>query len=83
MADESQRILAFIETDIAAKRYEYAVLATDLKHELLTIAQLYRDRADVRNGRLVIASNRALGFPSRTNKQLSQLRLSLPPGRTG
>jgi len=34
LADESQGILAFIETDIAAKRYEYAVLVTDLKHPL-------------------------------------------------
>jgi hypothetical protein len=49
LADESQGILAFVEADIAAKRYEYAVLVTDLNHELLTIAQLYRDRADAEN----------------------------------
>jgi hypothetical protein len=42
-------MLAFIEAGIAAKRYEYAVLVTDLKHELLTIAQLYCDRADGEN----------------------------------
>ncbi len=29
--------------------YEYAVLVTSLSHELLTIAQLYRDRADCEN----------------------------------
>jgi Transposase DDE domain len=49
LADESQGILAFIETDGAAKRYEYAVLVTDLKQEVLTIAQLYRDQADAEN----------------------------------
>jgi len=49
LSDESQGILAFVETDVPAKRYEYAVLVTDLKHELLTLAQLYRDRADSEN----------------------------------
>ena len=49
LADESQGILGFIETDVAAKHYEYAVLVTDLNHELLTLAQLYRDRADSEN----------------------------------
>jgi hypothetical protein len=49
LADESQGWLAFVETDVAAKRYECAVLVTDLKHEVLTIAQLYRDRADAEN----------------------------------
>lgn len=49
LADESQGILAFIEADRAAKRYEYAVLVTDLDQELLTVAQLYRDRADAEN----------------------------------
>jgi hypothetical protein len=38
LADESQGWLAFVETDVASKRYEYAVLVTDLTHELLTIA---------------------------------------------
>jgi hypothetical protein len=49
LADESQGWLAFVDTDVAAKCYEYAVLVTDLNHELLTIAQLYRDRADAEN----------------------------------
>jgi len=49
LADESQGVLGFIETDVPAKRYEYAVLVTDLDHELRTIAQLYRDRADSEN----------------------------------
>ena len=29
----------------SSKRYEYAVLVTDLSEEVLTLAQLYRDRA--------------------------------------
>jgi hypothetical protein len=49
LADEAQRMLEFIELNAPAKRYEYAVLVTDLDHELLTLAQLYRDRADSEN----------------------------------
>ena len=49
LADQSQRVLDFIEVNVPAKRYEYAVLVTDLNHELLTLAQLYRDRADSEN----------------------------------
>lgn len=39
----------FVETSDNAKRYEFAVLVTSLPHEVLTIAQLYRDRADCEN----------------------------------
>ena len=49
LSDKSQGILAFVETNVPSKRYEYAVLVTDLEHELLTIAQLYRDRAHAEN----------------------------------
>jgi hypothetical protein len=49
LADESQGVLGFVEANVPAKRYEYAVLVTDLGHELLTIAQLYRDRGDAEN----------------------------------
>src|SRR5688572_7310940 len=49
LADESQGVLGFIEANVPTKRYEYAVLVTDLNHELLTIAQLYRDRSDAEN----------------------------------
>ncbi len=40
--------IAFIEIEDGAK-YEYAVLVTSLKEDVLTVAQLYRDRADVEN----------------------------------
>ena len=49
LADESQGVLGFVETNVPTKRYEYAVLVTDLNHELLTIAQLYRYRGDAEN----------------------------------
>ncbi len=40
--------IAFIEIEDGAK-YEYAVLVTSLKDDVLAVAQLYRDRADVEN----------------------------------
>lgn len=50
LADDSgQMELGFIESDVAAKRYEYAVLVTDLNWDVATLAQLYRDRADSEN----------------------------------
>ena len=47
--DEDQGELAFIQSDIPTARYEYAVLVTSTSHEILTLAQLYRDRADAEN----------------------------------
>jgi len=47
--DNGQQVLAFIEADVPVQRYEYAVLVTSLAHEVRTIAQLYRDRADAEN----------------------------------
>jgi len=49
LADDSQQVLAFVESQVPAQRYEYAVLVTDLPYELLSIAQLYRDRGDAEN----------------------------------
>ena len=50
LADDSgQMDLGFVESDIAAKRYEYAVLVTDLRDDVPALAQLYRDRADSEN----------------------------------
>ena len=47
--DDRQNEFAFIEGDIPTARYEYAVLVTSTPHEVLTLAQLYRDRADAEN----------------------------------
>ena len=49
LADEQQLQLAFVEKGKPVKGYEYAVLVTDLAHELCAIAQLYRDRGDAEN----------------------------------
>ena len=47
--DDDQELLAFIESDVPSMRYEYAVLVTSTEHEIFTLAQLYRDRADAEN----------------------------------
>ena len=48
-----QGLLGFVEFDRqTGKRltgYEYAVLVTNLDHEIVSLAQLYRDRADAEN----------------------------------
>jgi len=49
LTDENQLSLAFVEKDVPAKGYEYAVLVTDLAYDTRAIAQLYRDRADAEN----------------------------------
>ena len=51
--ENGQQLLGFIEADRkAGKRitgYEYAVLVTNLEYEILSLGQLYRDRADAEN----------------------------------
>ena len=47
--DDRQDEFAFIEDEIPTARYEYAVLVTSTAYEILTLAQLYRDRADAEN----------------------------------
>ena len=47
--DAGQLQLGFAEIGAGTELYEYAVLVTSLDAEVLTIAQLYRDRADCEN----------------------------------
>ena len=47
--DAAQGTFAFIEGEVPTARYEYAVLVTSTTHPILTLAQLYRDRADSEN----------------------------------
>lgn len=47
--DERQDEFAFIEGDVPTSRYEYAVLVTSTQYAILSLAQLYRDRADAEN----------------------------------
>jgi hypothetical protein len=49
LTDDKQLNFAFIDTSETARRYEYAVLVTDLSYDVHAIAQLYRDRADAEN----------------------------------
>lgn len=44
-----QMTLSFVEIGPGADAYEYGVLVTTLEEEILTLAQLYRDRADSEN----------------------------------
>jgi hypothetical protein len=47
--DADQARFDFIESEVPTKRYEYAVLVTSTRYEILTLAQLYRNRADAEN----------------------------------
>lgn len=49
LLSNDQLNLAFIEVEDGVRKYEYQVLVTSLEDELLTIAQLYRDRGDCEN----------------------------------
>ena len=49
LTDDKQLNLAFIDSAETARRYEYAVLVTDLPYDIHAIAQLYRERADAEN----------------------------------
>lgn len=49
LVDESQLRFEFIDSSEMTDRYEYAVLVTNLPWEILSISQLYRDRADSEN----------------------------------
>ena len=49
LTDKHQLSLAFVEKDVPAKGYEYAVLVTDLDYDIRALAQLYRDRGDAEN----------------------------------
>jgi hypothetical protein len=46
---KGQTELAFIDVNSPAEKYEYAVLITSLADEVLSVAQHYRDRADIEN----------------------------------
>jgi Transposase DDE domain group 1 len=48
-AQDGPKQLSFAELSDQVEVYEYSVLITSLAHEILSIAQLYRDRADAEN----------------------------------
>jgi hypothetical protein len=50
MKDDNEQLrLGFAEIEGDTELYEYAVLVTSLESEVLSVAQLYRDRADCEN----------------------------------
>ncbi len=48
--DTEQLLLGFGEVEADKEVWEYAALVTSLSDEILTVGQLYRDRADAENG---------------------------------
>ena len=58
LTDEHQLSLAFVEKDVPAKGYEYAVLVTDLDYDIRALAQLYRDRGDAESRCAGVGSSR-------------------------
>ena len=66
--------LSFIEGPATMKRYEYAVLVTSLSAEILSIAQLYRDRADCEN--CFDELKNQWGWGGFTTKDLKRCRLT-------
>lgn len=65
--------LSFFESTGPMKQYEYAVLVTSLPHEILAIAQLYRDRADSEN--CFDELKNQWGWGGFTTKDLARCRL--------
>lgn len=70
---DDQLELGFVETPASAERYEYAVLATTLQEDVLTIAQHYRDRADTEN--IFDELKNQWGWGGYTTKDLKRCRL--------
>lgn len=72
---EQQGQLAFAFVDRRrTKVYEYVVLVTDLQEGILSIAQLYRDRADAENGFDELKNQ--WGWGGYTTRDLARCRLS-------
>ena len=66
--------LSFAEIDADVAMFEYAVIATSLEGEVLTIAQLYRDRADCEN--LFDELKNQWGWGGFTTQDLARCRLA-------
>jgi len=71
--DDPQNSLAFIESEVPTQRYEYAVLVTSTAYEILTLAQLYRDRADAENNFDEVKNQ--WGWGGFTTRDLARCRL--------
>ena len=72
--DHDQLRLSFAEIEGDAEMYEYGVLVTSLEAEVLTLAQLYRDRADCEN--VFDELKNQWGWSGFTTKDLARCRLA-------
>lgn len=72
--DDDQLHLGFAEIAGDAEMYEYAVLVTSLDLEILSIAQLYRDRADCENAFDELKNQ--WGWGGFTTRDLARCRLA-------
>jgi hypothetical protein len=76
--DNGQKLLGFIEANRKTGKqitgYEYAVLVTNLDHEILALGQLYRDRADAENAFDELKNQ--WGWGGFTTKDLHRCQLS-------
>ena len=72
--DPAQPRLAFAEIGPGAELYEYAVLATTLEAEVVSIAQLYRDRGDCEN--VFDELKNQWGWGGFTTRDLARCRLT-------
>ncbi|MFA6183251.1 hypothetical protein [Acidithiobacillus sp.] len=71
--EKGQLEFAFVDRR-QTKVYEYAVLVTDISEGILSVAQLYRDRADAENGFDEIKNQ--WGWGGYTTRGLARCRLS-------
>lgn len=72
--DNDQLRLGFAEIEGNTELYEYAVLVTSLKLDVLSIAQLYRDRADCENAFDELKNQ--WGWGGFTTKDMARCRLT-------
>lgn len=71
--EDRQNEFAFIEGAIPTARHEYAGLVTSTQHAVLTLAQLYRDRADAENN--FDELKKQWGWGGYTTQDLARCRL--------
>jgi len=71
--EKGQLEFAFVDRR-QTKVYEYAVLVTDISEGILSVAQLYRDRADAENGFDELKNQ--WGWGGYTTRDLARCRLS-------
>jgi hypothetical protein len=72
-ANPAQPLLGFAAVGSDSELWEYAALVTSLEHEILTLGQLYRDRADAEN--VFDERKNQWGWGGFTTQDLSRCRL--------